>query len=324
MNIVFRFALAFATAIPMLHAGSAAAQSWPTKPVRFYVPAPAGTAPDILGRLIAEKLSPAWGQQVVVENRAGPGGIPGMSALVRAPNDAHTFAMLQSSVITLTPHMFKDPQFNGETDIMPIAMAGTAPVVVAVNTSLNVNSLADLIKLAKAEPGKVTFAAPILNSVPHLIGEMISAAAGIKLLAVPFNGSAQSIPATISGQTQMTIDALAPLAPQIKAGKLKAIAVTSERRLPGFDNLPTASETLPKFVAGGWFGIYGQAATPEIVANKINADVNTVTRMPEISNRFAELGVYVAPGTRKELADFAQADKALWAKIVKDMGIQPQ
>ena len=111
---------------------------------------------------------------------------------------------------------------------------------------------------------------------------------------------------------------------QIEAGKLKALAVTSERRLPGFDSLPTASETLPKFVAGGWFGIYGQAGTPEAVANKINADVNTVTRMPEISGRFAELGVYVAPGTRKEMADFAQADKALWAKIVKDMGIQPQ
>lgn len=304
--------------------GPAAGQPWPDKPVRFIVPAPAGTAPDIVARLVAEKLLPLWGQQVIVDNRGGAGGIPGMSALARSAPDGYTFAVVQTAVITLTPLLFKDPQFNVETDITPIAMMGTAPLIIAVNSGIGVNTLADLVKLAKAQPGKVTFALPLLNSVPHLAGELLSVTAGMKLYAVPFNGSAQSIAATLSGETQMTIDGLAPIVPHTKAGKLKAIAVTSARRLPGYEDVPTVGETFPNFQANGWFGVFAPVKIPDAIAARVNADINTVLRMPDIVARFADLGVYPDPAPRKAVADFVKAERDRWAVAVRDLGVKPQ
>lgn len=175
-----RLANAFVALLFAMAASHAQGQTWPDKPVRFIVPAPAGTAPDIVARLIAEKLVPMWGQPVVVDNRGGAGGIPGMVAFVRSAPDGYTFAVVQTAVITLTPLLFKDPQFNVDTDIAAIAMTGTAPLIIAFNPGLGVNNLPDLVKLAKSQPGKVNFALPLLNSVPHLTGEMLSATAGIK------------------------------------------------------------------------------------------------------------------------------------------------
>ena len=319
-----RLAKTFGALLVAMVVGQAQAQTWPDKPVRFMVPAPAGSAPDIVARLIAEKLVPMWGQPVVVDNRGGAGGIPGMSALVRSAPDGYTFAIVQTAVITLTPLLFKDPQFNVDTDIAAIAMTGTAPLIIAVNPNLGVSNLADLVKLAKSQPGKINFALPLLNSVPHLAGELLSATAGIKLYPVPFNGSPQSIAATIAGETQMTIDGLAPVVPHTKAGKLKAIAVTSDRRLPGYDDLPTVGETFPEFQASGWFGVFAPAKVPEAVAARVNADINTVIRMPDIVARFAELGVYPAPTSRKAVADFVKSEQERWARSVRDLGVKPQ
>ena len=307
-----------------LFSTSVLAQAWPAKPVRFIVPAPPGTAPDIITRLVADKLTAIWGKQVIVDNRPGAGGNVAMGAFAKAEKDGHTFASVMATVVTLTPHLFKEQQYNIDTDIVPVATIGTSPMMIAVNPGLGVSSLDDFVKLAKSQPGKINFAPPLLNTVPHLAGEMLSNAAGIKLYPIAYNGSVPAVTATITGESQITIDGLPPLVPQVKAGKLKALAVTSEKRLPGYENLPTVSETYPGLVAIGWFSLLAQAGTNAALVDRVNRDVNQVIQMPEIVSRFAELGVYPDPGSPRAAADFITSERALWAKVVKEAGIKPQ
>lgn len=303
---------------------TAHAQEWPTKPVKFIVPAPPGMAPDIISRLVTDKLVPLWGKQIVVENRPGAGGIPAMSAFVRSAPDGYTFALPMATVVTLTPHLFKDPQYNLDTDVTPVATIGTAPMMIAVNPNLGVNNLADFIKLAKSQPGKLNFAPPILNSVPHLAGEMLSSAAGIKLYPIAYNGSVASVTATMTGESQITIDGLPALVQQVKAGKLKAVAVLSTQRLPGYEQVPTVSETYPSVQAIGWFNLLAVTNTPPAIIERVNRDINTVIRMPELVARFAELGVYPTPGSVKDAADFMRAERQLWARVARDAGLKAQ
>lgn len=316
-----RLALLFAAVV---FSTAAFAQAWPTKPVRFIVPAPPGTAPDIITRLVADKLTPIWGKQIVVDNRPGAGGNVAMAAFVKAEKDGHAFASVMATVVTLTPHLFKEQQYNIDTDIVPVATIGTSPMMIAVNPGLGVNNLAEFVKLAKSQPGKINFAPPLLNTVPHLAGEMLSNAAGIKLYPIAYNGSVPAVTATITGESQITIDGLPPLVPQVKAGKLKAIAVTSDQRLPGYESVPTVSETYPGLVAIGWFSLLAQSGASAALVDKVNRDVNQVIQMPEIVSRFAELGVYPDPGSPKAAADFIKSERALWAKVVKEAGIKPQ
>jgi tripartite-type tricarboxylate transporter receptor subunit TctC len=307
-----------------LCAGSAFAQTWPTKPVRFIVPAPPGTAPDIITRLMADKLTPIWGKQVVVDNRPGAGGNVAMNVFVKGEKDGHTFASVMATVVTLTPHLFKEMQYNIDTDVVPVATIGTSPMMIAVYPGLGVNNLDEFVKLAKTQPGKLNFAPPLLNTVPHLAGEMLSHAAGIKLYPIAYSGSVPAVTATMTGESHITIDGLPPLVQQVKAGKLKALAVTSKKRLPGYEQLPTVSETYPGLEAIGWFSLLAQAGTNAALIEKVNKDVNQVIQMPDIVARFADLGVYPEPGSVKAAADFVKSERQLWTKVVQEAGIKPQ
>jgi tripartite-type tricarboxylate transporter receptor subunit TctC len=232
--------------------------------------------------------------------------------------------MPMATVVTLTPHLFKNPQYNLDTEVTPVATIATAPMMIAVNPNLGVNNLADLVKLAKSQPGKLNFAPPILNSVPHFAGEMLSSAAGIKLYPVAYSGSVGSVTATMNGESHVTIDGLPALVQFVKAGKLKAIAVTSTRRLPGYEQVPTVGETYPGVLAIGWFNLLAVANTPTAIIERVNRDINTVIQMPEIVARFAELGVYPTPGSVKDAAAFMKAERELWAKVVRDVGVKAQ
>ncbi|HSV83349.1 MAG TPA: tripartite tricarboxylate transporter substrate-binding protein [Ramlibacter sp.] len=303
----------------------AAAQHWPNKPVKFIVPTPAGTAPDIVARVIGEKLTARWGQQVVVENRAGAGGIPAMVAFSQAAPDGHTLGLIHTGAIALTPHLFKDPKFNVDTDIVTVSTVVNSPLLIAANPKLGIASFQDLVNQAKAKPGKLVFAAPLLNSVPHLAAEMLSRQAGIQLHHVPYNGSAASITATVAGDGgDITIDAPAPLLAHVKAGKLKAVAVTSAKRLPGLEDIPTVGESLRGFEANGWFALFAPARTPAAVLERINGDVAAVLQQPEVVARFAELGLYTSPHSVRDSAAFISSERAKWAKVIKDAGIRPE
>lgn len=304
-------------------AGLAQAQDWPNKPVRVIVPSPPGTAPDIAARLIGDKMSQAWKQQMVVENRPGAGAIPGMSAFIKTAPDGYSFAIVAATAITLTPHLFKNPQYNIDTDVTPVAIVATGPFIVAVNPGLGIDSLDGLLKAARAQPGKLNFAPPLLNTTPHLAGEMLALLAGVKFTAVPYSGTVPAVTATMTNESQVTIDGVPALATQIKAGKLKGIAVTSKERIPGFD-LPPVADTFKGFEAIGWFAVLAPAKTPAAMVERMNRDVNAAIQIPEIVSRFAELGIYPRPGTVQQAAEFLAAERKLWAGVVKDLGIQPQ
>jgi tripartite-type tricarboxylate transporter receptor subunit TctC len=324
MTLFVRLARALAATAFLVAACGVHAQSWPTKPVRMYVPLPPGTAPDIVARLVADKLGGLWGQPVVVENRPGAGGIPTMSALSRAAPDGYTIALVPASVVTLTPLLFRDPQFNADKDIMPLAAAGLSPMMIVVNPASGIQTLPDLIRTVKASPGKVNFASPGANTVPFLTGDMLNRAADMQLYSVPYNGSVASVTAAMTGEAVVAIDGLPPLVPHVKSGKLRAIAVTSAQRLPGYENIPTAAETVPGFESIGWFAIFSPAGLPAPVVERINADMNRVMAMPDIVARLAELGVYPNPGPQKQVEQFYAQQRALWRKVVTDVGLQPQ
>jgi len=238
---------------------------------------------------------------VVVDNRPGAGGIPGMSALVRAPADGYTLGLIPAAVLTLTPELYKNPQFNVDTDLMPVAAVGTSPMMIVVNQSSSILTLADLTKVSKAQPGKINFAAAQTNSVRHLTGEMLGLATGAPMFTVPYSGSPTAINALLANEAAVTIDGMPALMPFVKSGKFRALAVMSKERLPGFENVPAAAETVKGFESIGWFSIYAPVGTSSAVDEQVNRDINKIVLAPEMVARFADLGVFPKTGTPRQL-----------------------
>lgn len=318
-----RLVAALGTAL-LFSTPSAFAQAWPAKPLKIIVPAAAGAAPDVVARLLADRLGAALGQGVVVDNRPGAGGIPGMSALARSANDGYTIGFVPAAMGTITPLVYKNPQFNPDTDLQPIATVGISPLLLVTNAGNGINSLADLSKFAKANPGKVNFAAPQPNSLPHLAGEMVSKAGNLNLFTVPYPGPPAAITAVLSGDASLTADGLPGLLPHIKSGKLKALGVTSGKRLPGFEDIPAIAETYPGYEAVGWFQILVPAGTPGPIAERLNAEINKITQSPDIVARLGELGVYPRPDSIAQARDFFVAQQRAMKKLVTELGVQPQ
>jgi tripartite-type tricarboxylate transporter receptor subunit TctC len=324
MTLSSKRALLRATLSLLALAGTGAmAQSWPTKPGRMIVPAGAGAAPDVIARILGERLAAAWGQGVVVENKPGAGGIPGMSALAKSAPDGYTIGFVPAAMGTITPLVFKNPQFNPDTELSSVATVGISPLMLAVPASSNIQSVADLARHAKANPGKVNFAAPQLNSLPHLAGEMVSKAGAMGLFTVPFRAPPEAVTAVIAGDAMLTIDGVPGLLQHVKSGRLRAIGVTSGKRLPGID-VPAVAETYPGYEAIGWFQIIVPAGTPQAVIDRINADVNRITASPEVSTRLNEMGVYPRQDSVSGARDFFDEQQKAMKRLVADLGIQAQ
>ena len=315
--------LAAALSMLALARSAAFAQAFPAKPVRLIVPTAAGSAPDLVARLLAERLGALWGQTVIVDNKPGAGGIPGMSALSRSPNDGYTLGFVPAAMSTITPLVYKNPQFNPDTELSAVATVGTSPLVLVTSSASGINSLAELAAKAKANPGKLNFAAPQPNSLPHLAGEMASKAGDMGLFTVPYAGPPAAVTAVIAGDATLTADGLPSLLPHIKSGRLKALAVTSAKRLPGFD-IPAVAETYPGYEAIGWFQIMVPAGTPPAVIERLNAEVNKVTQAPDMVARLAELGVYPRADSVAASREFFAAQQKAMKKLVTDLGVQPQ
>jgi tripartite-type tricarboxylate transporter receptor subunit TctC len=300
------------------------AQAWPIKPVRMIIPFPPGSAPDVIARLLAERMGKTWGQAVFVDNRPGAGGIPGMSGLARSPNDGYTIGFVPAAVVTITPEIYKNPQFNVDTDFVPISPIGTTPMLVVVNANSEYKTLDDLMAAAKAKPGTINFAAPQLNSIPHITGELVGKAKGGSFYTVPYPTVPAAITAVLSGEAIVTVDAPPSLLPNIKAGKLRALAVTSKARMPGFENLPAANEAIKGFESIGWFSLYAPTGTPAAIVDQINRDINKIIQAPDLIERLADLGVYPKGGSAADLTAFVSEQRALWKKVIQSMGIQAQ
>lgn len=297
--------------------------NWPTKPVRFVVPAAAGTAPDIAARLIGEKLGKIWGQSVVIDNKPGAGGVLGMSTARSAERDGYTMVLAPASVLTMTQYMYRPPQMDIAKDFTAVSMVAIGPMMMAVAANSPMNSLSDVLAAARREPDKFVVATTFQYSVPHLAADMLSRATGVPLRSVPFSTSGQSMTAVVSGDAQLVIDGIPPLEAMIKGGRLKPVAVFGESRIPGRPQLPTVAESYPSMVINGWFGVVAPTGTPAAIVEKVHRDMATVLAQPDIVERLDGFGVYPRPMSSAQFATFWDQERQRWEKALKDVGAQP-
>ena len=301
--------------------GFAHAQSYPSKPVRMIVPFPAGGATDIVGRLIAQKLTESWSQQVIVDNRGGAGGTIGSDAAAKSPPDGYTMLIGTSSTHAVAPSLYAKLAYDPLRDFAPVTLIANATILLAIHPSLPAKSVRDLIALAKKQPDALAFASSGNGGISHLVGEQFKSVAGIRMLHVPYKGDSPALIDLVSGQVHLMFGTAVSFLPYVKSGRLNALAVTNPKRSPIVPEVPTVAESgLPGFEALQWFGILTPAGTPREIVAKINADVVKALRAPDVRERMTSLGAEVVGSTPEQFAAFVKADTAKWAKVVKASG----
>ena len=315
----FRLA-ALALAAALLPLG-ASAQSWPDKPVKILVPAPAGSSLDVLARAIGDKLKDKFGQPVVVENKPAAGGTVATAEVARATPDGSVMLLGFNGPLATGPLIQKAP-YDVQKDLAPVIITSSQPNVLAVNASLPVRTVPELVAWAKANPGKLNYASVGNGSSSHLNAELLKSMAGIEAVHVPFNGSPPAVLSTVQGETQMIFAVMQPLQAQVQAGKLRAIAVTTPRRFPLLPDLPAVAETYPGFEALAWNGLVVPAGTPPAVVQKINAEVGAILKQPEIVQRMNGFGFDLVGGTPADFAALIASEAARWTPVVKALGIK--
>ena len=315
----FRLA-ALALAAALLPLG-ASAQSWPDKPVKILVPAPAGSSLDVLARAIGDKLKDKFGQPVVVENKPAAGGTVATGEVARGPADGSVMLLGFNGPLATGPLIQKAP-YDVQKDLAPVIITSSQPNVLAVNASLPVRTVPELVAWAKANPGKLNYASVGNGSSSHLNAELLKSMAGIEAVHVPFNGSPPAVLSTVQGETQMIFAVMQPLQAQVQAGKLRAIAVTTPRRFPLLPDLPAVAETYPGFEALAWNGLVVPAGTPPAVVQKINAEVDAILKQPEIVQRMNGFGFDLVGGTPADFAALIQSEAERWTPVVKKLGIK--
>lgn len=325
MSIFRRRFFAWLTALNLGIAMSTvhAEQAWPTKPVRVTVPSSAGTAPDIIGRVIADKLTRMWGQPVIIENRPGAGAMIALTAVKNGPHDDHGFVFAASSAFVLLPYMFKSDHVDFARDFAPVALAGLSPMMVAVNASMPVNSLEELVEFARKQPEPLVVSTTSLNTFPHLTAHLLSQAAGIPLRAIPYTQSGQAVGAVVGGDAQLVIDGVPPLNGMIEGGRIKPLGIFFERRVDKRPDLPAVAELYPDLVVNGWFGMAALKDTDPKVIEQVNRDVNEVLTMSDVVEKLDTLGVYPRAMTPTEFGNYWKDERARWEQVLRDVGAQP-
>jgi tripartite-type tricarboxylate transporter receptor subunit TctC len=311
--------------ILFLFAGHAVAQEWPARPVKFIVSQAPGTSPDITARLIADRLSKLWAQQVVVENRPGGQNVPGAQAAARSAPDGYTFFYATTAAIVANPYTFKALPYDPAKDFVPVAMVAKSPMVIAVNKEVPAKTLAELVALDKAQPGRLAAANEGARTFSGMMSQMLNQTAGMRLLQVPYNGVGPAIQDTIAGRTQVLLVSSAALLPFIKRGDLRPLAVSAGKRVRGLEEVPTLSETFPGFEYVGWFALLAPTGTPAAVIQRANRDMDKVLTDEEMAKRLFDLGlVNEGAGTPESLNDFLRAERERWARLAKEIGLQPE
>jgi tripartite-type tricarboxylate transporter receptor subunit TctC len=306
-------------------AGPAMAQDWPARPVKFIVSQPPGTSPDITARFLADRLSRLLAQPVLVENRPGGQNVIGAQAAAKAPADGYTFFFATTAAIVTNPLTFKALPYDPARDFVPVAMIAKSPMVVAVHPGVQARTLAELVALDRAQPGKLAAANEGAKTFSGMMSQMLNQAAGIGLLQVPYSGVAPAIQDTIAGRTQVVLVSSAALLPFLKRGDLRPLAVSAGKRVRGLEEVPTFAETFPGFEYVGWFALLAPAGTPQSVAQRANREMERVLADPEIAQRLFDLGlVNEGAGTPESLGDFLRAERERWGKLVKEIGLQPE
>jgi len=316
-------ALAFFFAI---HSARAQSASFPDRPLKMVVGFAAGGSTDVAARIVAQKMSEILGQSVLVENRTGASGLIAAEDVAKSPPDGYTLMMASQTVLAVAPRLYRKATVDPVKDFTPIAYCGASPLVLVVNPSFPAHTTADVIAMAKASPGKIIFGTGGTGTTPHIASEMFQYAAGIKMTHVPYRGEAGAINDLVAGQIPAMFANLSAIMGQLKAGTVRAIAVTSPQRSPLVPDVPTVAETLPGFAAETWFGLIAPAGTPHDIVAKLNAAALQALASDDTKKRYADLGMSVGSdgGTTPDQVDaYIRSEVVKWAKVIKDANIQP-
>jgi tripartite-type tricarboxylate transporter receptor subunit TctC len=299
------------------------AQGYPGKSVRLIVPFAPGGATDVIARLAAQKLSDALGQSFVVDNRPGANGNIGTEMAAKAAADGYTLVMSYDGTLAINPSVYKSMPFDPQKDLAPIASVAQLPLLMLVNSNFAAKNVAEFVAYARANPGKVNFSGAGYGSAGHLAAELFRARAGIELVHVNYKGGGQAVTDLLGGQIQMLMTGLTTVEGHVKSGKLRALAFTSAKRMPGAPDIPTFVESgYPGLVSYTWYGILAPAGTPRDIVRKLNAEINRVLQSPEVRDRLTVLGTEPTGGTPEQFAQTIKDDTVKWAKVVSDAGIR--
>jgi tripartite-type tricarboxylate transporter receptor subunit TctC len=302
--------------------GRARAQAWPERNVTMIVPFPAGASTDVVARLVGEELRTKLGQGFIVENKVGAGGNIAASGVVRAAPDGYTLFMSSSGPLSSNKLLYKTLTYDPITDFEPISLVGDVQCIVAVHRSLPVSTLAELIAYGKANPGKLTFGSPGYGLMGHIAGELIQRTAGFQMTHVPYRGSAPLSNDLVAGNVNVAVDFLPPYIPHVKAGSIKAIAVTSDRRAPQIPDAPTLAEAgMPGINVTSWFALAGPKGVPQPIVQKLSQAISAYVRTPEATAKLEQIGVRAVGGSPDDLRKAQAAEIAKWAGVIREAGI---
>jgi tripartite-type tricarboxylate transporter receptor subunit TctC len=306
-------------------AGTAHADVYPSKPIRFVVAFPPGGGTDIIARSIAQKLSERLSQQVVVDNRPGAGGNIGTDIVAKSAPDGYTMLMGSAGPLAINSSLFASMPFDPQRDLAPVTLAASTPNVLVVNPSLKVTTVTELIALAKANPGRINFASSGFGTPAHLAGELFNSMAGVKLVHVPYKGASPALADLLGGQVQLMFSTMPPALPHVKDGKLRALAVTSLKRSPAAPELPTMDEAaLPGFEANTWHGVVLPAGAQAEVVTRLNREIVAILHLPDVVERLSAQGAEPVGSTPEEFAAYIRSETVKWAKVVRASGAKAE
>ncbi len=317
MNRVLRLL----AALVLASSGTALAQGYPTHPIKLIVPWPPGQATDLAARMAAERLSPVLGQPVVVDNKAGAGGTIGCEEAAKSPADGYTLVAGSSGPISISPNVQK-VRYDPVRSFAPISLLAVNPFVLVVNPKLPVRDTKDFIALLKANPGKYSFASSGAGATSHLMSTLFNSMAGVQAVHVPYKGSSQSITDVVNGQVAYTIETVPAVAGLVKAGKLRALGVTSTRRAVAMPDVPTLADTLPGYELLGWIGLMAPAGTPKQIVDRLSAETQKIMQDPEIRQRFMAAGMEPAGDTPEEFARFIKSQNDRYGSVARSAHIR--
>ena len=316
-NMLLRVVALVSASIALVASGSAWCQPYPVKPVRLIVAGLPGTAPDVIARLMAPHINEALGQSLVVDNRGGGAGILGAQIVATAPGDGYTALLIGGAGLVIVPFVTKIRPYDPIGDFTPVTLVTIAPLVISCHPSLPVKSVKELINLAKAKPKELLFATPGIGGIHHLTFEMFNRAAGITLTHVPYKGGPPAVIDTIGGRTHFVITTVIPVQPHLKASKLRAVAVTSAKRVGPFPDIPTVAESgVPGFEALQWFGMFAPRGTPAAVRERLFGEVRKAAEIQSVASVLAQEGQEIAVNGPQALAEFQRSETAKWQKVI--------
>jgi tripartite-type tricarboxylate transporter receptor subunit TctC len=316
-------ALVLAQTLAGAHGAQSTAQMYPDRPIRLIVTFTPGGPTDIVARAVGQKLSEAWGQPVVVDNRPGAGGNIGMDLVAKSPQDGYTLVLGSFGPMIISPLVYSKLPYDTLKDFAPITLGATSWFFLVVHPSVQAQSVKELIALAKAKPSALSFSSSGNASPSHLAGELFKSLAGVNLTHVPYKGGAPAVAAVVGGEVQVAIESPPPIVPQVKAGKLRALGAARPNRSPLLPDVPTVSEAgLAGFEAGSWYGFLAPAGTPKPIIDKLNAEMVKAIRSQELRERFASVGAESVGDTPAQFGAFIRSELKKWEKVVRATGVK--